>query len=98
MPVERLPQSDYVVMVCRTNEHPRAGLWPVRLKERLPEIPIPLRHGDADTVLDLQPLLHAAYDAAGYEDYIYDGSPSPPLHPEDAKWAEEIIDTQRPFM
>jgi len=94
MPVENLPQCDYVVMVRRSDEHPRVGLWPVRLKERMPEIPIPLRNGDPDAVLDLQPLLHSVYDAAGYEDYIYRGSPSPPLHPEDAKWAEQIIAAQ----
>jgi hypothetical protein len=78
-------------MVSRSLEHPRVGLWPVRLKERLPEIPIPLRDDAPDAVLDLQPLLHSAYDAAGYEDYIYSGAPSPPLHPEDAKWAEGVI-------
>jgi hypothetical protein len=94
MPIEKLPQCDYVVMVGRSDEHPRVGLWPVRLKERLPEIPIPLRIGDPDVLLDLQPVVHSIYDAAGYEDYIYSGRPSPPLHPEDAKWAEEIIAAQ----
>jgi hypothetical protein len=94
MPIEKLPQCDYVVMVRRTQEHPRAGLWPIRLKERLPEIPIPLQKGDAEALVNLQRLLHIVYDAAGYENYIYGGTPSPPLHPEDAKWAEEIIATQ----
>jgi hypothetical protein len=96
MPVENMPQCDYVVMVRRSNERPRVGLWPVRLKERLPEIPIPLRDGDADAEIDLQNLLHSVYDAAHYEDYIYRKTPSPPLHPEDAKWAEERIGQQRP--
>jgi hypothetical protein len=94
MPVENLPQCDYVVMVSRSYEHLRVGLWPVRLKERLPEIPIPLRDSDPDASVDLQPLIHSIYDGAGYEDYIYRGTPSPPLHPEDARWAEEIIAAQ----
>lgn len=91
MPVEEPPTSDYMVMVSRYHERPRAGLWPIRLRERLPEIPVPLRHGDPDAVLDLQPVLNNVFDAAGYEYYIYRGNPSPALHPEDAAWAEEII-------
>jgi Protein of unknown function (DUF4058) len=94
MPVEKMPQCDYIVMVSRSQERPRVGLWPVRLKERLPEIPIPLRHADADALVDLQSLLDSAYDAAGYADYVYGGTPSPPLHPEDAKWAEGVIAAQ----
>ncbi len=94
MPVEEPPISDYMVMVSRYHERPRAGLWPIKLREALPEIPIPLRHGDADAVLDLQPLIDSVYDAAGYHYYIYGGTPSPPLQPEDAKWAEEVIAMQ----
>ena len=95
MPVANLPACDYVVMVSRTEERPDVGLWPFMLRERLPEIPIPLRRGDPDAVLDLQPLLNSVYDAAGYHYYIYGGAPSPPLQAEDAKWAEEIITAPR---
>jgi hypothetical protein len=59
----------------------------LRLRERLPVIPIPLRAPDSDARLDLQEALHRLYDAAGYEDYIYSGAPQPPLHPDDAAWA-----------
>jgi hypothetical protein len=91
MPIGDLPQCDYYVMVSRCEERPRVDLWPIRLRERLPQIPIPLRHDDPDASVDLQPLLDAVYDAAGYEDYIYRGTPQPPLHPEDATWAQERI-------
>jgi hypothetical protein len=97
MPVKDLPLCDYVVMVSRYQERPRVALWPMKLQERLPEIPIPLRFGDPDATLDLQPLLHSVYDAAGYAYYIYQGTPLPPLHSEDAKWAEGIIATQSPI-
>src|SRR5262249_49705077 len=43
MPIEDLPDCDYCVMVSRSQERPRVGLWPIRLRERLPVIPIPLR-------------------------------------------------------
>ena len=65
--------------------------WPIRLRNALPTIPIPLHAGDADARLDLQALLHRVYDAAGYRHYIYDTSPDPPLGAEDAAWAQRIL-------
>lgn len=91
MPVKDMPPCDYAVMVSRYQERPRVGLWPINLRDRLPEIPIPLRYGDPDATLDLQPVLANLYDAAGYEDYIYRGKPQPPLSAEDAAWAEGLI-------
>jgi hypothetical protein len=92
---QELPACDYYVLVSRAEERPRAGLWPVRLEERLPVIPVPLRSPDADARLDLQELLHRLYDAAGYEDYLYTGSPQPPLTPEQQAWARQFL-PQRP--
>ncbi len=91
MPVEPVPAGDYCVMVSRYEDRPRVGLWPVRLRERLPLIPIPLRAPDPNARLDLQQVLHDIYDAARYERYIYDGSPDPPLSPEDQAWANSLI-------
>jgi hypothetical protein len=96
MPIEDPPACDYMVMVSRYVERPRTGLWPIMLREPLPEIPIPLRNGDPDAMLDLQRLLHDVFDGAGYEYYIYGGRPAPPLGSDDANWAEEIIGAQRP--
>ncbi len=94
-PLEELPDCDYYVMVSRAEERPRAGVWPLRLRDRLPAIPIPLQHPDPDARVDLQELLHRIYDAAGYEDYIYTGKPQPPLSPDDAAWAEQLIPNSR---
>ena len=91
MPVEDLPRCDYCIMVSRSEERPRVELWPVGLRERLPEIPIPLRFGDPDARLDLQNLLNDQYEAAGYEDYIYDNPLQPPLSPEDTAGAEQKV-------
>src|SRR5262245_40164334 len=46
MPVEPPPEGDYRVVVSRYEDRPRVGVWPVRLRERLPLIPIPLRDPD----------------------------------------------------
>ena len=67
------------------------SLWPLGLRDPLPTIPIPLRAPDPDARLDLQAVLHRAYDAAGYEDYIYAGTPEPPLDPEIAAWARRFL-------
>lgn len=91
LPLEDLPDCDYCILVSRAEERPQAGIWPLRLRERLPVIPIPLRAPDADARLDLQEALNHLYDAAGYEDYIYTGSPHPPLHPDDAAWTRQFL-------
>jgi hypothetical protein len=95
LPLEDLPDCDYCVLVSRTEERPQVGIWPLRLRERLPIIPIPLRAPDADARLDLQEALNRLYDAAGYVDYIYTGAPQPPLHPDDAAWARQLLPTER---
>jgi hypothetical protein len=91
MPLTDLPVCDYYVLVSRAEQRPRAGLWPLRLRDPLPPIPIPLRAPDADARLDLQLALHRVYDAARYEHYLYEGTPQPPLAPEDDAWARQYV-------
>ena len=78
MPAEDRPEGDYSVLVSRAERRPAAEFWPIRLRDRLPVIPIPLRPTDPDGQIDLQDVLHQAYDGPGYEKFIYDGSPEPP--------------------
>lgn len=94
LPIEDLPDCDYYALVSQVEERPRVGLWPLRLRDPLPEIPVPLRAPDPSARLDLQRILQEAYDAGGYEDYVYTGSPQPPLHPQDAGWARGLIPKQ----
>ncbi len=90
MPTEDLPDCDYYVLVRRAEQLRRAGVWPLRLRDPLPLIPVPLQAPDPDARLDLQSLLHLVYDRAGYRYRIYNAPPRPPLHPEDARWAESV--------
>ena len=94
-PVGEMPVCDYVVMVSRSYERPRVELWPVALSDPLPTIPIPLRLGDHDATIDLKRLLDEQYDAAGYEDYIYDSPPVPPLAAKDKAWADQLLSGPR---
>jgi hypothetical protein len=91
MPAESISSSDYCVTVSRVEQRPRAGIWPVQLTDPLPKIPVPLRAPHPDAVLDLQQLLHSVYDAAGFEDYLYESQPEPPLAPAQASWAARFL-------
>jgi hypothetical protein len=89
MPFDEPPAGDYCVLVSRVEDRPRAEFWPLGLRDPLPEIPIPLQAPHPDARLDLQAVLHRVYDAAYYRDYIYDGTPWPPLSEADAAWAQQ---------
>jgi hypothetical protein len=93
MAFEDLPGCDYYVMVSRAAERPRVALWPLLLRDRLPKIPVPVRAPHPDALVDLQDLLNRTYDEAGYEDYVYQGAPHPPLHPSIAEWAKQFVPT-----
>ncbi len=91
MPDRERPSSTYGVFVSRFEERPAAEFWPIDLREPLPTIPVPLRAGTADTVLDLQELLHQVYDGGTYAREIYDLDAEPPLDPADLEWAEQVL-------
>lgn len=91
LPVEDMPQCDYYVMVSRWERRPEVGIWPLRLADPLPTIPIPLRAPYPDAQLDLQSVLNRIYDEAGYEDYIYRHTPEPKLRPKDKAWARHFV-------
>jgi hypothetical protein len=86
-----LPPCDYYVLLSRFEDRPKLGMWPLRLPDRLPVIPIPLTAPDPDVLLDLQAVLDRTYDAADYGKYIYGESPEPPLTAEQLAWARPFI-------
>jgi Protein of unknown function (DUF4058) len=90
MPNEGRPDCDYSVMVSRAEKRRAADFWPIQLRERLPLIPVPLRHPDAAARVDLQDALHRTYDGPGYEHFIYGGEPEPALPTTDAAWARQL--------
>ena len=91
MPDTARPTCDYSVLVSRWERRPRAGFWPIGIRDRLPEVPIPLRRHDGDARVDLQAALDHVHDASGYANFIYRGSPTPPLRPEDMEWARQFL-------
>ena len=98
--LQQLPPFDYLIHVSRASSdggRRRARVWPVPIARRLPAVPVPLRHGDADARLDLQAVLVAAYDRARYDlDVDYAADPVPPVTGERAPWARATADTAAP--
>jgi hypothetical protein len=96
---EALPRHDYLVHVSRrkSNGLRHARVWPIPLIKRLPIIPIPLREGDEDALIDLQQILNAAYERGAYDlDIDYTRDPIPPLPADQAEWARKIIADYKP--
>lgn len=87
----KFPECAYYAMVSRIAERPEADIWPIRLRDPLPTLPIPLRAPDPDVRIDLQAVLHRVYDAARYVNYIYEGAPYPALSATDADWARLVV-------
>ena len=55
------------------------------------ESPELARSPDAAARVDLQEVLHRAYDGPGYEHFIYGGEPEPKLSTNDAAWARRLL-------
>ncbi|MGP0064047.1 MAG: DUF4058 family protein [Isosphaeraceae bacterium] len=96
----RIPKKvgphEYLIHVSRRTQRPRGQLWGIRLPQRLPVIPIPLKTGDPDGRLDLQAALDTAYDRASYDLRIdYGKEPHPALDENLTAWADQLLRSKR---
>jgi hypothetical protein len=91
--VEEAGWFDYHVCIHRYDELGKFFIYPIPLRQRLPQIAIPLSPGDAPVNLDLQAVFDRCYDAGPYARLSpYVGRiPEPPLRPEDAVWATQLL-------
>ena len=60
-----------MICVYRDTEPDQFELYRAPLQERLPNIPIPLRPGERDIVLELQPLIDECYRDGRYHRIDY---------------------------
>ena len=87
------PEADYAVILSRAEERPTVGIWPLRLADPLPVVPIPLRHPDSDVPLDLGAVLRHVYANARYDlqlDYRK-APPLPELSSDEAPWLDTAL-------
>ena len=85
-------QSDYRVLISRSEQRPRAELLPFSVRQPIPRFHLPLTGGDDEPEVDLTRLLHTLYDRAGYDLRIdYRAEADPPLNGSDATWVDELL-------
>lgn len=86
------PQSNYRILVSRSNTRPRADLYTFNLPDEIPSFPLPLRSEDVEPVVNLQELLHGVYERSGYDYFIdYNSEPMPPLAKADVAWMDNLL-------
>jgi len=89
---EPLPEGDYYCYVSRAGQRPHVGVYPWKMEDRLPVIPIPLLAEDGDVPLDLQAAFDLVYDRSGYDYSLnYDAPLSPPVSDLQRKWIDERV-------
>lgn len=88
-----LPDTiDYCALVHRKVRRRRIEVYPWRLSQRMPPVPVPLANGDPDASIDLQRAFDAVYDSSGYGFYLkYDRPLKPPPRPEDASFVADVL-------
>ncbi len=96
MPVEGdTPPSDYRVLLANGDERPKCLLWPISVRDKLPEVPVPLRPPDEPVALDLGAALATLYERARYDLQIdYTKMPEGPLSVDDAAWTAALLKPQ----
>ena len=81
----------YGICVFRAALPVAREVYPIRLRDRLPVIGIPLRPTDADAVLDLQPLIDQCHERGRYHLLNYRIELEPPLAADDASWVAQLL-------
>ncbi|MDM8519303.1 DUF4058 family protein [Anaerolineales bacterium HSG6] len=75
----RLADFSYLITMVRAQSE-EMGIWPIRLIDELPTVPVPLRYPDSDILLNFSKLVSAVYEEAFYQLSIdYDEAPPPPI-------------------
>ncbi len=88
-------ESDYRILVSRSDRRPLADLYRFNVRDAIPSFYLPLKSGDAEPIIDLQPLLDTVYDLGGFDTAVdYTKEPSPRLSKADAEWADVLLKQQ----
>ncbi|MGK7890255.1 MAG: DUF4058 family protein [Leptolyngbyaceae cyanobacterium] len=90
--VTHLPH--YHVLVSRAEQRPQADLYTARVRDPLPEFPLPLKSPDESVWVDLQAIASGVYERASYDLRIDYSQPVPPpaFSGEDQAWIATILE------
>ncbi|MDY7015806.1 MAG: DUF4058 family protein, partial [Cyanobacteriota bacterium] len=76
--VEKIPKTDYRILIARSDCRPRAQLYAFSLRQPIPSFSIPLRSGDIEPRLNLHDLLSGIYRRSRLEPILnYNLEPVP---------------------
>ncbi|MBP90922.1 MAG: hypothetical protein CMJ64_30130 [Planctomycetaceae bacterium] len=79
-------------MISRKYRRPRAEVYAWTSRDRLPDIPVPLRKGGDDVILDLQTAFETVYARARYDLSLkYDAELFPPPEASLSGWIQERL-------
>lgn len=84
------PAAPCLVVANRATEPGQAEVYPCPLREPLPAVAVPLRKGEPDAALDLQPLIDRCYAKGRYWLLPYEDDP-PALEPDELAWARSVV-------
>jgi hypothetical protein len=60
-------RNDYRIVISRSQHRLRADIYLFGVRDLMPAFPIPLRPGETEPILSLNPILHELYDQDGYD-------------------------------
>ena len=84
--------APYRAIVRVAGRRGEAHLFPILLRESLPEIPVPLRKTDTPVKLALASMLESVYADGRYEATLDYARPlEPPLEGDDARWVDALL-------
>lgn len=82
----------YIISTSRPHQRHKLEVYPISLKDRLPQCPIPLRQGDEDVVLDLAAVFTRCYEVGGYDLLInYQQNPPVSLNKAEEAWLVDLL-------
>jgi hypothetical protein len=93
-PHQAIREVTSIYRVCTRTPEDRFAVYvyPIRLRDRLPDIPLPLRKGDPEIKLELQAHVDHAYVNGRYWKRIDYRKPCEPRLPaEDEAWADQLL-------
>ena len=90
--LQRLGTWDGLACLHRSHDGFNWQVWPLRLREPLPPVLVPLAGPDPELSLPLQPALNRLYDEGAFARLIdYQRDPDPSLNEADSAWARELL-------
>lgn len=96
LPVIGASQSDYRILISRSDRRPSAQLYAFSVQQEIPRLLVPLTSADEEPTLDLQSILGKTYERGRYYLAVdYTKPAQPPLSEVDAAWAEALLRRER---